>query len=73
LQKLLYDREIEYETLSTGDNTVAAFVTVDLKRDLKKAVELARLVLVEVFLLSPTDKIKLYLTNINPKDERVGF
>src|SRR5262245_58462306 len=45
LNKLLYDREIEYETRSTGDDIVTSFIIVDLKQDLDRAMELAKMVL----------------------------
>lgn len=73
LKKTLYERGIDYEIRSTGADNVAAFITIDFKKDFTKAMEVAKLVLVEVFLLQPTDKLKLYFDNINPRDERVGF
>lgn len=73
LKKTLYDRGIDYEIKSTGEDKVAAFITIDFKKDFTKALDVAKLVLVEVFLLQPTDKLKLYFHNINPRDERVGF
>jgi len=73
LKKILYERGIDYEIRSTGQDNVAAFITIDFKKDFTKAMDLAKLVLVEVFLLQPTDKLKLYFDHINPRDERVGF
>jgi hypothetical protein len=62
LKTILYDHGIDYETQATGQDIVASFITVDLKQDLAKAMELARLVLVEVFRLKPDDRIKVYLS-----------
>jgi hypothetical protein len=62
LEKKLYDRGIDYETHKTGEDTVVSFITVDLKQDLARAMELAKLVLLEVFRLRPGDKIKVYLS-----------
>jgi hypothetical protein len=62
LEKKLYDRGIDYETQKTGEETVVSFITVDLKRDLARAMELAKLVLLEVFKLQPGDRIKIYLS-----------
>jgi len=73
LKKTLYERGIDYEIQSTGEDTVAPFITIDFKKDFTKAMDVAKLVLVEVFLLQPTDKLKLYFHNINPRDERFGF
>jgi hypothetical protein len=73
LNKILYDREIAYEAKTTTADTVAAFITVDLDQDYEKANELAKIVLLEVFKLRPSDQIKLYFNNINPRDEKVGF
>lgn len=73
LKKTLYERAIDYEIQSTGEDNVAAFITIDFKTDFTKAMDVAKLVLVQVFLLQPTDKLKLYFHNINPRDERVGF
>ena len=39
-----------------------SFITVDLQQDLTKAMDLARLVLVDVFGLAPDDKIKVYVS-----------
>jgi hypothetical protein len=73
LKRTLYERGIDYEIQSTGEDTIAAFISIDCKKDFTKAMDVAKLVLVEVFLLQPTDKLKLYFYNINPRDERVGF
>jgi hypothetical protein len=73
LNKILYDRQIAYEAKTTGEDPVAAFITVDLSRDIKKANELAKIVLLEVFMLRASDRIKLYFNNINPRDQKVGF
>ena len=62
LKTTLYAKGIDYETKTTGQDTVVSFITVDLKEDLGKAMELARLVLVEVFQLKPDDRIKVYLS-----------
>ena len=62
LKAILYDQGIDYETQTTGQDTVVSFITVDLKQDLAKAMELARLVPLEVFKLKPDDRIKVYLS-----------
>ncbi len=62
LKAILYDQGIDYETQTTGQDTVVSFITVDLKQDLAKAMELARLVLLEVFKLNPDDRIRVYLS-----------
>jgi hypothetical protein len=73
MEKLFYDRGIEYETRTTGENTVTAFLTVDLKQDVTKAMQLATLVLVEVFKLGANARIRVSVTNINPGLEKIGF
>ena len=73
LKKTLYERGIDYEIQSTSDDIVAAFITIDFKNDFTRAMDVAKLVLVEIFVLQPTDKLKLYFHNINARDERVGF
>lgn len=62
LKGTLHDKGIEFETQPTGEKVVASFITVDLKQDLAKAMELAKLVLLEVFGLQPTDRIKVYIS-----------
>jgi hypothetical protein len=73
LNKILYDREIEHETQPTGDEIVTSFITVDLKQDLSRAMELARIVLLEVLMLRPDDRVRIYLNNIDPREIKVGF
>ena len=62
LSKLLYKQGIDYETLNTGQDMVARFITIDFKQDLVRAMELAMLVLTEVFRLSPKNRIRVYLS-----------
>jgi hypothetical protein len=62
LNRILSDKGIDFETQAIGENTVVSFITVDLQKDLTKAMELARLVLVDVFGLGPDDRIKVYLS-----------
>lgn len=56
LNGILYDKEIDFETQEVGESVVVSFITVDLKQDWAKAMDLANLVLLEVFGLRPTDK-----------------
>ena len=62
LKTVLEDHGIDCETQTTGQATVVSFITVDLKQDLAKAMELSRLVLLEVFKLKPRDRIKIFLS-----------
>jgi hypothetical protein len=62
LNGILYDKGIDFETQATGEKVVVSFITVDLKQDWAKAIELAKLVLLEVFGLRPDDRIKVYLS-----------
>ena len=62
LTSILHDNEIDFETEETGEKVVVSFLTVDFKQDWTKAMELAKLVLLEVFGLRPNDRIKVYLS-----------
>lgn len=62
LNGILHDKGIDFETQKTGEKVVVSFITIDLKQDLAKAMDLARLVLLEVFGLRPNDRIKVYLS-----------
>jgi hypothetical protein len=62
LKGILHDKGIDFETESTGEQVVASFITVDFEQDWAKAMDLSKLVLLEVFGLQPDDRIKVYLS-----------
>ena len=62
LNGILSDKGIDFETQETGEKVVVSFITVDFKQDWVKAMELAKLVLLEVFGLRPNDRIKVYVS-----------
>ena len=62
LKGILHDKGIDFETEPTGEQVVASFITVDFEQDWAKAMDLAKLVLLEVFGMQPDDRIKVYLS-----------
>ena len=80
LTELLNQRKFEYELQQVNpspqhklEDQVSEFIVVDLKQDLDAAVELTRLVLLEIFKLSPVDTVTLWYRHISLYDEKIGF
>lgn len=80
LEDLVKNGNYEYEIQSIDlspeqklEGHVDEFLMVDLSQNLEAAVELARIVLLEIFKLDPTDTVTLSFDNISVSDEKIGF
>ena len=80
LTELLNQRKFEYELQQVNpspdrrsEDQVSEFIVVDLKQDLDAAVELTKLVLLEIFKLSPVDTVTLWYRDVSLYDEKIGF
>ena len=80
LKDLLSKRNFEYEIQQVTpvpelrpQDQVSEFIVVDLKQDLEAAVELTRLVLLEIFRLNPRNNVTVWYCNISIHVEKIGF
>jgi len=73
LKESLERREIDYSIAGAGGRVTTEFLLIDLQQDVGKGVEVARLILGEVFGLMPEETISLYYVNVSPREERIGF
>jgi hypothetical protein len=73
VRECLDGRGIDYSIAPTGDRATTEFLLIDLRQDVSKGVEVARLILGEVFGLKPDEVISLRYLNVSPREERVGF
>ena len=80
LKDLLSQLEFEYEIQQVApvpelrpQDQVSEFIVVDLKQDLEAAVELTRLVLLEIFRLNPRNNVTVWYCNISIHVEKIGF
>ncbi len=62
LRSILTDKGIDFEFEATDGEVVLSFITIDFEQDWAKAMDLAKLVLLEVFGMQPNDRIKVYLS-----------
>ena len=73
VKESLERKGIDYSIAGTSGRVTTEFLLIDLKQDVGKGVEVARLILGEVFGLIPDETISLYYVNVSPKEERIGF
>jgi len=64
LKTVLYDQGIDHEFQPTGEDIVVSFIMVDFDQDWAKAMEFARMVLLEVFGMRPGDRIRVSLNDL---------
>ena len=55
------------------EDQVSEFIVVDLSQDLDAAVELTKLVLLEIFKLNPSNNVTVWYCNISIHVEKIGF
>ena len=65
--------DILYDISTQSEGQIREFITIDLQRDIKKADELASLILLSVFQLSPDKTVEISFSNVSPRDESIGF
>jgi len=73
VKESLERKDIDYSIAGTNERVVTEFLLIDLRQDVEKGIEVARLILREVFGLRPDEKISLYFVNVSPREERIGF
>ena len=73
VKESLERRGIDFSVVRTNEQVVTEFLLIDLKQDVEKGIEVARLILREVFGLRPDEIISLYFVNVSPREERIGF
>lgn len=73
LKLVLEKNKIEYGIEKTEEEGVPEFLVIDIEKDLKKAGIITKLILQEVYGLSDNDLVELYMVNVSPKEEKIGF
>ena len=72
-KNILNENRIEFDIEKTEQEKVPEFLVVDVKKDLDKADKISKLVLQQLYSLSPDDLIELYFVNVSEEDEKIGF
>jgi hypothetical protein len=73
LKSILNNNQIEFEIQKTNYEKVPEFIVVDIKKDIEKALYLSTLLLKELYGLSKEDTVELFMENVSPKEEKIGF
>jgi hypothetical protein len=70
LKEVMTTNNIPFEIEKTDEVGVPEFLVIDIKKGLKRAEKITKLILQDVYELSPDDTVEIYLVNVREINER---
>ena len=68
----LYINDIAFEIIKNINESVVEIIRIDFKKDLELANDISMMILNNVFLISPEEKVQLYFKKLSPHEEKIG-